>query len=124
MPIIMRAQLITAISNSVIFRFIPSCAVATLRLSYRGLIPSGGGDIFHRATMSAPVVIHASSYPVCIWGPYAGIKFPGREADHSPPLIVDIRFVNLYLHSTTLHCGLVIITGTLHLQVQIQWLLL
>jgi hypothetical protein len=41
--------------------------------------------------------------PPIQWAPVApplGVKWPGREADHSPPLSAEVKeFVELYLHS-------------------------
>jgi hypothetical protein len=45
--------------------------------------------------------------PPIQWVPGAlslGIKRPGREADHSPPYIAEVKeCVELYLHSTNTH---------------------
>jgi hypothetical protein len=38
---------------------------------------------------------------VCVWG---GVKWPGREVDHSPPSSAEVKeWVDLYLHSPNTH---------------------
>jgi hypothetical protein len=43
---------------------------------------------------------HAVSYPVGTRGSFRGVKWPGREADHSPPSSAEVKdCVEIYFHS-------------------------
>jgi hypothetical protein len=43
---------------------------------------------------------HPASYPMGIRGTSLGVKWPGREADHSPPSSAEVKeLVEPYLHS-------------------------
>jgi hypothetical protein len=70
-------------------------------LDDRGSIPGGGLGIFLFDTLSRPALGPIQS-PIQ-WAPGVlslGVKWLGREADHSPPSSAeDIKCAELYLHS-------------------------
>jgi hypothetical protein len=63
--------------------------------------PAGAGNfpLHHRVQTGSGA--HPASYPMCTGGSFPGVKWPGREADHSPPSSADVKdCVELYLHSS------------------------
>jgi hypothetical protein len=51
---------------------------------------------------------HQASYPMGIRAISAGVKQPGREADHSPPSSSKVKMVELNLHSAIHLHGIVL----------------
>jgi hypothetical protein len=44
--------------------------------------------------------VHPTSYRMGTGGPYLGVKWPGSEADHSPPTSAEVKKnVDVYIHS-------------------------
>jgi hypothetical protein len=71
-------------------------------LDDKGSIPGRGGErIFFFVTVSRPVV--RPTKPPIQWVPGTlslGVKRPGRESDHSPPSITEVKeCLELYLYS-------------------------
>jgi hypothetical protein len=46
---------------------------------------------FVRIWVSMSVVRHPASYPMGIRDSFVGVKRPGRDADHSPPSIAEVK---------------------------------
>jgi hypothetical protein len=42
---------------------------------------------------------HTASYPIGMVAPSLGVKWLGRESDHSPPSIAKVKKVEQHLHS-------------------------
>jgi hypothetical protein len=51
-------------------------------------------DLLHIAQTASGV--HPTSYPMDTGGFLPGVKWPGREADQSPPASAEVK--NLYIH--------------------------
>jgi hypothetical protein len=58
---------------------------------------TGHFSLLHRALTGSEA--HPASYPMGTGGLSPGVKWQGREADHSPHLVPRSRMVELYLHS-------------------------
>jgi hypothetical protein len=62
--------------------------------------PAGAGNfsLHHRVQNGSGAQL--AFYPMGTRGSFLGVKWPGREADHSPPSSAEvIEWVELYLHS-------------------------
>jgi hypothetical protein len=68
----------------------------------RGSNPGGGLGMFHFDTVSRTALRPIQPPIQWVLGALSrGVKQPGREADHSPPSIAEIKeCVELYLHSS------------------------
>jgi hypothetical protein len=70
--------------------------------------PAGAGNfsLHHRVQNCAGA--HPASYPMSTGALFLGVKWPGREADHSPPSSAEVKeWVEVYFHSpnTPSWCG-------------------
>jgi hypothetical protein len=43
--------------------------------------------------------VHPTFYPLGTWGSFLGVKWPGREADHSPPTSAEVK--KTWVHTST-----------------------
>jgi hypothetical protein len=62
-------------------------------------VPAGAGNfsLYHRVQNGSRA--HPASYPVGTGAFSLGVKWPGREADHSPPSSAEVKeCVELYVH--------------------------
>jgi hypothetical protein len=61
------------------------------RLDSRGLIPGRGKrfSVFHSVQTGSGT--HPASYTMFTWALSMGVKWPGREADHSPPSSAEVK---------------------------------
>jgi hypothetical protein len=65
--------------------------------------PAGTGNfpLHHRVQNGSGA--HPASYPMGSRGSVPGVKWLGREADHSPPSGAEVKeYVELYLHSSNM----------------------
>jgi hypothetical protein len=59
---------------------------------------AGNFSLHHRVQNGSGA--HPASHPMGTRGSFAGVKQPGREADHSPPSSAEVKKrLELYLHS-------------------------
>jgi hypothetical protein len=62
------------------------------------IIGAGNFSLHHRDQKGSAA--HPTSYPMGTRGSFAGVKRPGREADHSPQSIAEVKeCVEMYLRS-------------------------
>jgi hypothetical protein len=70
------------------------------RSDVRGSIPGGVRNVSLRHRVQTGSWAHPASYPMGTRVSFSGGKWPGREADHSPPSSAEVKeCVELYLHS-------------------------
>jgi hypothetical protein len=62
--------------------------------------PAGAGNFYLRHRVQTGSGAHPTFYPIGTSGSFLGLKWPGREADHSPPYSAEVKeCVECYLHS-------------------------
>jgi hypothetical protein len=60
--------------------------------------PAGAGNFSLHDRVQNGSGAHTASYPMGTRGSFSGVKWPGREADHSPLCSAEVNWVELYLH--------------------------
>jgi hypothetical protein len=67
--------------------------VSNYGLDDRGSIPTGAEDFSSSPCVQTDSKAHPASYPTGTGGPFPGGKArPGRDADHSPPSITEVKY--------------------------------
>jgi hypothetical protein len=64
--------------------------------------PAGTGNFSLHYRVQNGSEAHPASYPMGTRGSFPGVKRPGREADHSPPISAEIK--NAWSYTSTPPC--------------------
>jgi hypothetical protein len=77
------------------------------------LVWGNNSSFLHSA--QADFRIHQTSYPICIWGSFPRVKWPRREAGHSPPTITGVKNIGaLYFQDFMVWCSIIYFQGQIY----------